>query len=180
MKRWWPVLLLVLVLVQPAMAQKYGGDITLSLQPGVGVAVGSFSNDYDVAAEYAGQVDFAVSDGTAVGLRTSYRLFNTTETSKKPFAKIAQFGVHAKKFFTPDSRAGMYGVLGGSLYWMKPVGVGRSEPDFGGYAGLGIHYQSSDRLAFVVESIYNNFLTEPTSTGFFSISLGLTIGLSEE
>lgn len=180
MKRWWPVLLLVLVSVQPAMAQKYGGDVTMSLQPGLGVAVGSFSNDYDIGIEYAGQVDFGVADGTAIGLRTSYRLFNTVEESKKRFEKVAQFGVQAKKFFTPDSRAGLYGVLGGGIYWSKQATEGRSEPDFGGFGGLGVHFQSSDRLAFFVESIYNNFLTEPTSTGFFSFSVGLTIGLSEE
>lgn len=180
MKRWWPVLLLVLMSVSPAMAQKYGGDITMSLQPGVGVAVGSFSNDYDIAADFTGTVDFTLVDGTAIGLRTGYRMFNTTDLSKRPFVKIAQFGVHGKRYFTPDTRVGLYGLLGGGIFWLKEVTGTRSNPDFGGYGGLGLHFQSSDRLSLFVEGVYNNFLTEPTSTGYFTFSAGITIGLREE
>jgi hypothetical protein len=164
----------------PAWAQKYKGDITLSLQPGLGVAVGSFSNNYDIAVEGGGQVDFAVADGTAVGIRASYRMFNNTAESRLKQMKIAQFGVQGKRLFNPESRLGTFGVLGGGIYWHKVLGPDLSQPDFGGFAGLGVHYESSDRLAVFAETVYNTFLSEPTTTGYFSFSVGITIGLSEE
>jgi hypothetical protein len=180
MKQWWPACLLVLACVHPALAQKNEGEITLSIQPGVGVAAGSFSNNYGVGVEYIAQTDYTIREGTALGVRASYRLFNTTEESDLPFVKIAQIGIHGKRFFTPQTRLGLYGVVGGGVYWMKLVGPGRSEPDFGGYGGLGLHYQSADKLAFFGEAVYNNFVSEPSSTGYFSLSVGLSIGLREE
>lgn len=180
MKSFGSALLCACILASPAWAQKYAGDITLSLQPGLGVAVGSFSNDFDIAVEAGAQVDFAVADGTAIGLRTSYRMFNNTDESKLRGMKVTQFGVHGKRLFNPESRLGTYGTLGGGIYWSKMRGPGLSEPDFGGYGGFGVHYESSDRLAVFAEAIYNTFLTDPSPTGFFSLSLGITIGLSEE
>lgn len=180
MKRFGSALLCAGILAGPAWAQKYAGDITLSLQPGLGVAVGSFSNNFDIAVEAGAQVDFAVADGTAIGLRGSYRMFNKTDQSKLPAMKITQFGVHGKRMFNPESRLGTYGTLGGGVYWSKLRGPGLSDPNFGGFGGIGVHYESSDRLAVFTEAIYNAVFTEPSPMGFFSLSVGLTIGLSEE
>jgi hypothetical protein len=179
-KRFGSALVCALLLASPAWAQKYAGDITLSLQPGLGVAVGHFSNDYTIGIEGTAQVDFAVKDGTSIGLRSSYRMVNVTDESKLKAMKIAQFGVQGKRMFNPESRLGTYGTLGGGVYWAKQRGPGLSEPHLGAFGGLGVHYESSDRLAVFTEAIYNVFASDPSSVGFFSLSLGITIGLSEE
>jgi len=179
-KRFASALICACLFAVPAWAQKYAGDITLSLQPGLGVAVGSFSNDYTIAVEGGAQVDFAVKDGTAIGLRVGYQMFNTADLSNLSALKVANFGVQGKRMFNPESRLGTYGTLGGGIYWSKQAGPGLSDPHFGGFGGIGIHYESSDRLAVFTEAIYNVFASEPSPTGFFSLSLGITIGLSEE
>jgi len=179
-KRFGSALICACLLAGPAWAQKYAGDITLSLQPGLGVAVGTFSNDYTIAVAGLAEVDFAVKDGTAIGLRAGYQMFNNTDQSKLKTLKVAQFGVLGKRMFNPESRLGTYGTLGGGVYWSKQSGPGLSEPHLGGFGGIGVHYESSDRLAVFTEAIYNVFASNPSSTGFFSLSLGITIGLSEE
>ena len=180
LKRFGMAVICACLAAAPAWAQKYKGDITLSLQPGLGVAVGSFSNNYDIAVEAGAQVDFAVADGTAVGLRTSYQMFNNTNESKLRQMKITQFGVQGKRLFNPESRLGTFGLLGGGIYWHKTIGPDLSQPDFGAFGGFGIHYESSERLAIFAETVYNVFASEPSATGYFSFSAGITIGLSEE
>jgi len=181
MKRWLGAIIIGLVVVPQAWAQKYAGDVVLSLQGGVGVAVGTFSYDYTYAPEGLAQVDFALADGAALGLRGGYRKFKTENNVTAEKMKISNFAVQGKYLFTPDSRLGGYGVAGWGVYWAKEDLPGvLSEPEWGGFVGAGLHWEASDRVALFLESTYNGFFADPDGIGYFSFNFGVALGIREQ
>jgi hypothetical protein len=182
MNRWIVTLALLCGLAQPASAQKFKGDIVLTLQAGLGVAVGSFSHNYGTAPEFALQAEYAVADGTAFGVRGGYRTFGVDEnTSGMGDVKIADFVLQGKHLFSPGQRTGLYAVGGWGVFWWKDSELhDLSNAEWGGLAGLGLHHEASDRVAFIAEVTYNGFFADPTGIGYFSFNIGATIGLREE
>lgn len=181
MKRWSLAFLLALALCPQAWAQKYKGDIALTLQGGLGVAVGTFSHTYDLAPEFAMQAHYAVSDGTSLGVRAGYRSFGVDSGSPLGDVKITNFVAQGKQFFTPDSRMGMYAVGGWGVYWWKDSEQhALSNAEWGGLAGLGLHYEASEKVSFIAEALYNGFFAQPNGIGYFSLNIGATINLREE
>lgn len=182
MKRWLAALMFVAVCTQPAAAQKFKGDVVLTLQGGIGIPVATFSHDYGTAPEFMAQVEYAVSDGTAVGLRGGYRQFNVNDDAVlRESMSITNFLVQAKRLFTPDNRFGLYAVGGWGIYWYKEnFQNALSEPAWGGMAGLGLHYEASDKISFIAETTYNGFFANPDGLGYFSVNIGMAIGIREE
>jgi hypothetical protein len=181
MNRWMVSLALICGLAQPVSAQKFKGDIGLTLQGGLGVASGTFSHNYGVAPEFGAQAEYAVADGTAFGVRTGFRTFGVDEGAATGDLKIADFTLQGKQLFTPANRAGLYAVAGWGVYWSKDSKLDDlSNANWGGFAGLGLHYAASDRVAFIAETTYNGFFSDPTGIGYFSFNIGATIGLVEE
>jgi hypothetical protein len=181
MKRWLAATALALAFAPPALAQKYQGDVTLCLQSGLGVAVGTFSYDYTFSVQAMLQADYAVVDGTAVGIRASYQMFNTEDTSPLANMKLSQLCLQGKQFFNADAELGAYGVLGWGVYWYREdIPSTLSEPAWGGYGGLGLHYEASDRVAFFGEAVFNLVFSSPEEIKFFGLTAGVTIGLREE
>jgi hypothetical protein len=181
MKRWMIVTALALGLTQPVYAQKFKGDITLALQGGLGVAVGTFSYDYGIGPEFITQADYVLVDGTALGVRGGFRTFGVDSGSALGDVKIANFVLQAKHMFTPDSRAGLYAVGGWGVYWWKDANLhDLMNAEWGGLAGLGLHYEASDKVAFIAETTYNGFFAQPNGIGYFSFNVGATISLRTE
>jgi len=178
MKRWSIAILVTCGLAQPVYAQKYKGDIGLTLQSGLGIAVGTFSHNYGLAPEFGLQADFAVKDGTSLGVRTGYRLFGVDAESSLGDVKIANFVAQGKQWFTPDSRTGLYALAGWGVFWWKDETLhDLSNAEWGGMAGLGLHYEASEKVSFVAESAYNGFFASPSGIGYFSLNIGATINL---
>lgn len=181
MNRWIVTMALIGGLAQPASAQKFKGDVVLTLQGGLGVAVGSFSHNYSLAPEFGMQAEYTVADGTAVGVRGGYRLFGADDNSDLGDMKIANFVLQGKHLFTPDSRAGLYAVGGWGVFWWKDSEFSDlSNAEWGGLAGLGMHYEASDRVAFIAETTYNGFFADPEGVGYFSFQIGASISLGED
>jgi hypothetical protein len=181
MKRWMIVAAVLIGLAQPAGAQKFDGDITLTMQGGIGVAVGTFSHDYGIGPEFGLQADYAIVDGTSLGVRAGYRTFGVDSGAVTGDVKIANFVLQGKKFFTPDARTGLYAVGGWGVFWWKDALLhDLSNAEWGGLAGLGLHYEASDKVAFMAECTYNGFFAEPNGIGYFAINIGATINLREE
>lgn len=182
MKRWSLAFLLACGLAQPALAQKFKGDIALTLGGGVGIAVSNFSHNYGIGPEFVMQADYGVADGTALGVRAGHRLFGVDEgTAGHGDVKITNFIAQGKQFFTPDNRTGLYALAGWGVYWWKDdVLHDLSNAEWGGMGGLGLHYEASEKVAFIAEAAYNGFFAQPDGIGFFSINIGATINLREE
>ena len=181
MKKWLLATAMVCTLVQPALAQKYKGEILLTLQGGMGIAVGTFSHNYGLSPQLGLQFDYAVADGTALGLRAGYQQFKKDEGSSLGNVKISHLNLQGKQLFTPESRAGMYAVAGWGVFWWKDdITHNLSNAEWGGFGGLGLHYEASERVSFIGEVTYNGFFADPTSVSYFSFTIGAAIGLSEE
>jgi hypothetical protein len=181
MKKWLFATAVVCTLAQPALAQKFKGDILLTLQGGMGVAIGTFSQNYGVSPQLGLQFDYAVADGTAMGLRAGYQQFKTDDGSVLGNVMVSQFNLQGKQFFTPENRAGMYAVAGWGVYWWKDDSIHTlSNAEWGGFGGLGLHYEASDRVSFTGEVTYNGFFADPTGISYFSFTIGAVIGLREE
>lgn len=181
MNRWIVTMALIGGLAQPVSAQKFKGDVVLTLQGGLGVAVGTFSHDYSTAPEFAMQAEYAVKDGTSVGVRGGYQLYGADDSSSLGDMKIANLVLQGKHLFSPDQRAGLYAVGGWGVFWWKDTEFSDlSNAEWGGLVGLGLHYEASDRVAFIFESTYNGFFAEPNGASYFSFQIGAAIGLGEE
>lgn len=181
MNRWIVTTAFICGLAQPASAQKFKGDIVLTLQGGLGVATGTFSYDHGRAPEFGVQAEYAVKDGTAFGVRSTFRTYGADEGTAAGDVKIANFTLQGKQLFTPEHRAGLYAVGGWGVYWWKDSELHElSNAEWGGLAGLGLHYDASDRVAFIAETTYNGFFANPNGIAYFSFHIGATIGLREE
>lgn len=181
MKRWSWAILVACCLAQPVYAQKYKGDIALTLQGGLDIAVGTFSHNYDMGPEFGLQAEYCVSDGTTLGVRTGYRGFGVDEGSSLGDVKITNFLAQGKQFFTPASRAGLYAVAGWGVFWWKDETLhDLSNAEWGGLGGLGLHYEASEKVSFIAEAAYNGFFASPTGIGYFSLNIGATINLRTE
>lgn len=181
MKRWSLALLVACVLAQPAHAQKFKGDIVLTLGGGVGISVGTFSHNYGLGPEFALQADYAVADGTSLGVRAGYRSFGVDSGATLGDVKITNFVAQGKQFFSPDSRTGLYALGGWGVYWWKDAILhDLSNAEWGGMGGLGLHYEASEKVAFTGETAYNGFFASPNGIGYFSVYIGATINLRED
>ena len=103
MKRWLATIILVLGCVHAAQAQKYDGNVALGIQSGVGIAVASYSHEHSISVPFTLQMDFAIRDGSSLGIRTGYQLFNTEDFSARANMKIAQIGIQGKQFLDRKS-----------------------------------------------------------------------------
>jgi hypothetical protein len=181
MKRWIGMVVLMLGLAQPVSAQKYKGDISLTLQGGLDLAAGTFSYNYGVAPDFGMQADYAVKDGTAFGVRAGFRDFGVDEGSLLGNVRVANFVAQGKQYFTPDARTGLYAVGGWGVFWYKDSKFDDlSDAVWGGLAGLGLSYEASDKVSFMLETTYNGFFANPDGISYFSFQVGATIGLRSE
>jgi hypothetical protein len=181
MKRWLATIILVLACAHSARAQKYEGNVVLGIQSGVGIAVASYSHDYTISVPFTLQMDFAIRDGSSIGIRTGYQLFNTEDFSTRNNMKIAQIGIQGKQFFSPDIRTGLYGIAGWGVFWYKEDLPGRlSDPAWGGFGGLGIHYEATDEIAFYTETVFNLVFANPDKLRYLGVAFGVSISVKEE
>lgn len=181
MKRWLATIILVLACAHSARAQKYEGSAVLGIQSGVGVAVASYARDYTISVPFTLQMDFAVRDGSSIGVRGAYQMFNTEKQSNKVNMKVAQIGLQGKQFFNPDMPLSMYAIAGWGVFWYKedhPQTL--SDPAWGGFGGLGINYEATEEISFYTETVYNLVFASPQKLRFIGVAFGVSISVKEE
>ena len=181
MKRWLATIILVLACAHSVRAQKYAGNVVLGIQPGVGVAVASYSRDYTISIPFTLQVDFAVRDGSSIGIRGAYQMFNTEDLSPKANMKIAQIGLQGKQFFSPDMPLGMYAIAGWGVFWYKQdLPNALSDPAWGGFGGIGINYEATEEISFYTETTFNLVFANPQKLRYLGVGFGVSISIKEE
>ncbi|HEU5220368.1 MAG TPA: outer membrane beta-barrel protein [Gemmatimonadales bacterium] len=164
---------------RPAAAQARG---YVGFGAGVSVPLGDFADDYKLG--WLGQVVAGVTGASGkIGGRIDGMYARNALKGTGGF-HLGLFGANADIVFTPGKRPAKVHpyILGGVGFFNAKLGGpsgytgGSSSTDFAWNLGAGIQIHTSSKMDFFTEARFISISSDPSSTNFLPISIGIRWG----